>query len=185
MASSLEKGLLSVNEDGRARPKPEVDAFMNDFGRTFMITRRKGGSPTAHPMAGFYGEGRLYLNMYHKSLKHRNLQRDPDITCLVTTPSDQEDFRAVVYRGQARMLSIEETLADDAPLGVQIARVGSMEGALQTGGDTAPRFANEDPDDLRKRAKIMVERIAKQTRVIWEVVPDQAEFLDQLRGEAG
>jgi hypothetical protein len=60
-----------------------------------------------------------------------------------------------------------------------------MEGALQAGGDTAPRFANEDPDDLRKRAKIMVERIAKQTRVIWEVVPDQAEFLDQLRGEAG
>jgi Pyridoxamine 5'-phosphate oxidase len=173
-----------VNEDRRAGPNPEVDAFMEKNGRTFMITRRKDGSPTAHPMAGFYGEGRLYLNMYHKSLKHRNLERDPRITCLVTTPSDQEDFRAVVYRGRARMLSIEDTLADDAPLGVQIARVGSMEGALREGGDT-DRFASEDSDDLRKRAKIMVERIAKQTRVLWEVVPDQAEFLDQLRGEAG
>jgi hypothetical protein len=173
-----------VNEDGQELPTPEVDAFMKDFGRTFMITRRKDGSPTAHPMAGFYGEGRLYLNMYHKSLKHRNLQRDPHITCLVTTPSDQEDFRAVVYRGRARMLSIEETLAHDAPLGVQIGRVGSMEGALREGGDT-DRFSSEDPDDLRKRAKIMVERIAKQTRVLWEVVPDQADFLDQVRGEAG
>jgi Pyridoxamine 5'-phosphate oxidase len=173
-----------VNEDERVQPNTEVDAFMDENGRTFMITRRKDGSPTAHPMAAFYGEGRLYLNMYHKSLKHRNLQRDPHITCLVTTPSDQEDFRAVVYRGRARMLSIEETLADDAPLGVQIARVGSMDGALRESGDTA-RFASEDPDDLRKRAKIMVQRIAKQTRVLWEVVPDQVEFLDGMREEAG
>jgi hypothetical protein len=173
-----------VNEDERAQPNQEVDAFMEENGRTFMITRRKDGSPTAHPMAGFYGEGRLYLNMYHKSLKHRNLQRDPRLTCLVSTPSDARDFRAVVYRGRARLLSIEETLADDAPPGVEIARVGSMDGALREGGDTA-RFASEDPDDLRKRAKIMVERIAKQTRVLWEVVPDQADFLDRLRGEGG
>jgi Pyridoxamine 5'-phosphate oxidase len=173
-----------LNDDERAHPDPEVDAFMENNGRTIMVTRRKDGSPTAHPMAGFYGEGRLYLNMYHKSLKHRNLQRDPRITCLVTTPSDQDDFRAVVYRGRARMLSIEETLAEDAPLGVQIARVGSMEGALREGGDT-DRFASEDPDDIRKRAKIMVERISKQTRILWEVVPDQAEFLDQVRDEAG
>jgi Pyridoxamine 5'-phosphate oxidase len=171
-----------VNEHGRAQVNSDVDGFMEENGRTFMITRRKDGSPTAHPMAGFYGDGHLYLNMYFKSLKHRNLQRDPRLTCLVTTPSDDETFRAVVYRGQARQLSIEETLADDAPAGVRIARVGSMDGALQQGGDTT-RFASEDPDDLRKRAKIMVQRIAKQTRVLWEVVPDRAEFLEQVRGE--
>jgi Pyridoxamine 5'-phosphate oxidase len=173
-----------VDEDGRAELDADVDAFMADNGRTFMITKRKDGSPTAHPMAGFYAEGRLYLNMYFKSLKHKNLQRDPRITCLVATPSDDEGFRAVVYRGRARNLSLEETLAEDAPLGVRIARVGSMEGALEAGGDTT-RFTNEDPDDLRKRAKIMVQRIAKQTRVLWEVVPEQAEFLEQVRDEAG
>lgn len=171
-----------MNEDERAQLSSEADAFMEKNGRTFMITKRSDGSPTAHPMAGFYGEGRLYLNMYFKSLKHRNLQRDPHLTCLVTTPSDDEKFRALVYRGQARMLSLEETLAEGAPLGVRIARVGSMEAALQERGDTS-RFASEDPDDLRKRAKIMVERIAKQTRVLWEVVPDRAEFLEQVRDE--
>jgi hypothetical protein len=171
-----------VDEDGRAPINADVDAFMEENGRTFMITRRKDGSPTAHPMAGFYREGRLYLNMYFKSLKHKNLQRDPRITCLVTTPSDDEGFRAVVYRGRARNLSLEETLAEDAPAGVRIARVGSMDAALQEGGDTS-RFEREDPDDLRKRAKIMVQRIAKQTRVLWEVVPEQAEFLEQVRGE--
>ena len=65
---------------------------------------------------------------------------------------------------------------------MRIARVGSMDGALEEGGDTS-RFTSEDPDDLRKRAKIMVQRIAKQTRVLWEVVPQQAEFLEQVRGE--
>jgi hypothetical protein len=171
-----------VDEDGRAEVGADIDAFMEENGRTFMITKRRDGSPTAHPMAGFYGEGRLYLNMYFKSLKHKNLQRDPRITCLVATPSDEEAFRAVVYRGRARNLTLEETLAEDAPVGVRVARVGSMDGALQDGGDTT-RFTNEDPDDLRKRAKIMVQRIAKQTRVLWEVVPEQAEFLDQVRGE--
>ena len=91
-----------MDEDGRAQIDADVDAFMEENGRTFMITERADGSPTAHPMAGFYGEGRLYLNMYFKSLKHRNLQRDPRITCLVTTPSDDDPFRAVVYRGRAR-----------------------------------------------------------------------------------
>jgi Pyridoxamine 5'-phosphate oxidase len=172
-----------VANEERAEVNPDVAAFMETNGRTFMMTKRRDGSPTAHPMAGFYSEGQLFLNMYFKSLKHRNLQRDPRITCLVTTPSDSETFRAVVYRGRARNLTIEETLAEDAPAGVQIARVGSMDGALG-GGDTS-RFAEEDPDDLRKRAKIMVERIAKQTRVLWEVIPEQAEFLEQVRGEAG
>jgi hypothetical protein len=173
-----------VANEERAEVSPDVNAFMETNGRTFMITKRRDGSPTAHPMAGFYSEGQLFLNMYFKSLKHRNLQRDPRITCLVTTPSDNETFRAVVYRGRARNLTIEETLAEDAPAGVQIARVGSMDGALGGGGDTS-RFAEEDPDDLRKRAKIMVERIAKQTRVLWEVIPEQAEFLEQVRGEGG
>ena len=161
---------------------PDVDAFLEANQRTFMITRRKDGSPTAHPMARFYGDGRLYLNMYSKSLKQRNLQRDPRITCLVTTPSDAADLRAVVYRGRARQLGIEETLADDAPRGVRIARVGSMEGPLQGKADDS-RFANEDPDDLRKRAKVMVERISSQTRVVWEIEPERAEFLDRVRAE--
>jgi hypothetical protein len=160
----------------------QVDAFLEANQRTFMITKRKDGSPTAHPMARFYGEGRLYLNMYSKSLKHRNLQRDPRITCLVTTPSDAEAMQAVVYRGTARQLSIEETLADDAPLGVRIARVGSMEEPLQGRSDDA-RFAEEDPDDLRKRAKVMVERISSRTRVLWEVEPETAQFLLDLRTE--
>ena len=172
-----------MDMDADTNPAGDVDSFLETNGRTFMMTRRKDGSPTIHPMAGFYGEGRLFLNMYSKSRKHRNLQRDPRITCLVTTPSDAEDFRAVVYRGHARALSPEETLGDDAPLGARVARVGSMGGVLQGDADQA-RFQSEDPDDLRKRAKVLVERIANQTRVLWEVVPDHPGFLEEQRSES-
>ena len=159
-----------------------VDEFVQENGRTFMITRRKDGMPTAHPMARFYAEGRVFLNMYSKSLKHHILERDPKITCLITNRWDAPDFKAVVYRGEARRVSIAETLADDAPLGIRIARTGSMEAAIAADGDLS-RFAGEDRDDLRKRAKIMVQRIASETRVLWEVVPDQTEFLDRAREE--
>ena len=43
--------------------------------RAFMITLRQDGSPTCHPMAGFYGGGALYLNMYRASAKAKNLAR--------------------------------------------------------------------------------------------------------------
>lgn len=35
--------------------REEVAAFLEGNRRTFMITLRKDGSPTGHPMAGFYG----------------------------------------------------------------------------------------------------------------------------------
>jgi hypothetical protein len=158
----------------------DVDEFVQENGRTFMITRRKDGMPTAHPMARFYADGRLFLNMYSKSLKHHILERDPKITCLITNRWDAPDFRAAVYRGVARRVPLEETLADDAPLGIRIARTGSMEAALEADGDLS-RFEGENRDDLRKRAKVMVQRIASETRVLWEVVPDETEFLDQAR----
>jgi Pyridoxamine 5'-phosphate oxidase len=160
----------------------EVDAFLKDNWRTFMITKRKDGSPTAHPMSRYYGEGRLLLNMYAKSVKHRNLERDSLVTCLVTTPSDAEEFRAVVYRGGARMLTIEETLADDAPQAVRMARIGSAEEAQRTRGDTS-HPADEGFDDPRMRADVITDRIARRIRVVWEVVPEQTRFLEQVSGE--
>jgi nitroimidazol reductase NimA-like FMN-containing flavoprotein (pyridoxamine 5'-phosphate oxidase superfamily) len=57
--------------------------------RTFMATIRTDGSPTCHPMGTFYADGELYLTMYAKSAKHRNLSRDPRICCLVSSSFDE------------------------------------------------------------------------------------------------
>lgn len=157
----------------------DVDAFLTQNVRTFLISRRKDGFPTAHPMGRFYAEGRFFLNMYAKSVKARNLDSDPRITCLVTSPSDTENMEFAVLRGRARHVPRDETLAPDAAPGLRLARSGSMERVLTEGDNT--RFEHEDPTDLKKRATVMVERVAAGTRVVWEVHPDLVALFPSVR----
>jgi hypothetical protein len=159
----------------------DIDAFIDRSMRTFMVTRRKDGSPTCHPMARFYADRGYYLNMYAASIKHKNLERDPRIAVLVTTNSDNPDFQAVLLRGRARLLSGDETLSQDAPPGVVAARGIGMEG-VKSVEDAPEKFTHEDPDDWLKRAAVMVQRIRDRVRVIWQVQPERAEWLADVRG---
>ena len=131
-------------------------------------------------MARFYADREVYINMYASSAKHRNLTRDDRITCLFTTNSDDADFRGVVLQGTARHLTPEETLASDRP-GARLARTIGMEG-VKAVEDAPEKFATEEPTDWLKRAAIMLERIRDGVRVLWRVEPEQAGFLDQVRG---
>lgn len=171
-----------TEEANGTRPEvPEdIDQHLLGSYRTFMVTRRKDGSPTCHPMARFYADGHCYLNMYASSAKHKNLERDPRICCLMTTDSDDPHFRAVVWRGHARNLSAEETLAKDAPPGVVLARGIGMEGVTKV-EDAPEKFEGEDPEDWLKRAAVMVERIRDRVRVLWEVVPTEVAWLEDVR----
>lgn len=82
----------------RAAIPDDMDDHIERSSRTFMVTRRKDGSPTCHPMARFYADRQYYMNMYATSLKHHNLERDPHVCCLVTTNSDDPEFQAVQIR---------------------------------------------------------------------------------------
>ena len=56
-----------------------------------------------------------------------------------------------------------------------------MEG-VKSVEDAPEKFVGEDPEDwLKKRAAIMVERIRDRVRVIWEVVPEQVAWLEDVR----
>jgi Pyridoxamine 5'-phosphate oxidase len=166
--------------DSRATITDDIDRHLEGCGRTFIVTRRKDGSPTCHPMARFYADGELYLNMYAASAKHRNLSRDPRIACLVTTDSDDPNFRAVILRGTARYLSPERTLAPDASAAVRLARGIGMEGVTKV-EDAPEKFTTEEPEDWLKRAAIMVERIRDGVRVLWEVLPHEVAWLENVR----
>jgi Pyridoxamine 5'-phosphate oxidase len=159
----------------------DVDAHIHASMRTFMVTRRKDGSPTCHPMARFYADRGYYLNMYAASIKHKNLERDPRIAVLVTTNSDNPDFRAVLLRGTARLLSADETLGDGVPRGVVEARGIGMEG-VKSVEDAPEKFVSEEPEDWLKRAAVMVQRIRDRVRVIWQVQPTEASWLEDVRG---
>jgi Pyridoxamine 5'-phosphate oxidase len=160
---------------------PDVDQHLATHHRTFMVTRRKDGSPTCHPMAQWYSDGRMFLNMYAASQKHKNLVRDDRICCLVATDSDIPEMQVAVVKGRARQLSIEETLAPDAATAIVAARGIGMEG-VKAVEDAPEKFQIEEPEDWLKRAGIMVARIRDRVRVIWEVEPDQpVRWLGNLR----
>jgi hypothetical protein len=47
--------------------------------------------------------------------------------------------------------------------------------------DAPEKFTTEEPEDWLKRAAIMVERIRDGVRVLWEVVPQEVAWLDDVR----
>jgi hypothetical protein len=55
-----------------------------------------------------------------------------------------------------------------------------MEGVTKV-EDAPEKFTTEEPDDWLKRAAIMVERIRDGVRVLWEVVPHEVAWLDDVR----
>ena len=83
---------------------PDVDAFLTNHTRTMLVTLRRDGSPTVHPMIGLWRDGALWLNAYGRSAKVRNLERDPRVCCMVLAGEDQLLPPAVVLRGEAEVM---------------------------------------------------------------------------------
>jgi len=151
---------------------PESAAsFMAHQRRTFMITLRKDGSPTVHPMAGFFG-GALYLNTYAASAKAKNLERDPRICCVLTNPSDARDFEAAVYRGRARLLPVEEVFADRVPEGLAWARNPRSQGS---------QAQPEIPPEAERKIGQTAGRLKRGVRAIFEIVPEEVDMIGNLR----
>ena len=50
----------------------------------------------------------MYFNTYRKSLKVRNLERDPRVSCLVTTSDESSDFAAVEIGGTAAIVAVDQ-----------------------------------------------------------------------------
>jgi nitroimidazol reductase NimA-like FMN-containing flavoprotein (pyridoxamine 5'-phosphate oxidase superfamily) len=162
-----------MSKSDRVPIPSDADEFMQHNGRTFMITLRKDGSPTAHPMAGFFG-GALYLNMYAASAKSKNLGRDDRICCVVTNSSDAREFEAAVYRGKARQVPTEEVFGDDVPQGLAWARNPRSEGSQEQ--------PDVPPEDQRKIGET-AGRIRRGVRIIYEIVPAEVGMIESIRSE--
>jgi nitroimidazol reductase NimA-like FMN-containing flavoprotein (pyridoxamine 5'-phosphate oxidase superfamily) len=158
-------------DTGSAIPE-DADEFMRGSRRLFMVTLRKDGSPTCHPMAAFYG-GSLYLNMYRASAKAKNLGRDDRICCVLTTPFDAERFQGAVYKGHARELSVDEVFADQVSEGLAWAR-NPRSGGSQEQPDIPP----EEERKIGETAG----RIKRGKRMIFEISPDEVAMIQDVRG---
>ena len=81
----------------------DVAAFLARHTRAFLLTRRRDGSPTIHPMTAFFADGRVTMTTYRKSAKARNVERDDRAACLVVNGYAKNDVRAVLVRGRGRL----------------------------------------------------------------------------------
>ena len=89
-------------EEHTTNLSPEARAFLEKSGRSFFVTLRRDGSPTAHPMTALFSGGRLGYNTYRKSAKARNAERDPRTCSLLLADHTDAPDRALVYKGRAR-----------------------------------------------------------------------------------
>ncbi len=95
---------------------PGLETFLESVGRGFLVTRRRDGSPTTHPLTPLWADGALHFNTYRKSAKVRNLLRHPRVACVVTSADDDPSYFALECRGTAVVLDLADI--PDSILGV-------------------------------------------------------------------
>src|SRR5262245_57444896 len=131
----------------------DVAAFLARYTRMFLLTRRRDGSPTIHPMTAFFADGRVTMTTYRKSAKARNVERDARAGCLVVNGYGEDDVQAVLVRGR---------------------------GAIRSGAMTPPTGRSEAPKVSEGIAERVAERMASGKRVFLDVEPDAVAFVQRL-----
>jgi hypothetical protein len=135
----------------------DVAAFLTKHTRVFLLTRRKDGAPTIHPMTGFFADGHVTMTTYRKSAKARNVEHDPRAGCVVVNGYGRDDVQAVAVRGRA------------------VLRQAEMQ-ALPASERAAPKVSESV-------AARVADRMASGKRVFLDVVPDEATFAERLWSE--
>jgi hypothetical protein len=135
----------------------DVASFLARHTRLFLLTRRRDGAPTIHPMTGFFADGRVTMTTYRKSAKARNVARDPRAACLVVNGYGHDDVRGALVRGRGSLR--------EGAMAVPGANAGA---APKVSGSVTTRVA---------------ERMASGKRVFLDVEPDDARFVDRFWSE--
>jgi hypothetical protein len=135
----------------------DLAAFLGRHTRMFLLTRRRDGAPTIHPMTGFFADDRITMTTYRKSAKARNVARDERAACLVVNGYGHADVQGVLVRGKGHIR--EGTMAMPA-----------------TSASAAPKVS----ESVTAR---VADRMASGKRVFLDVEPDEARFVDRFWSE--
>src|SRR5262245_44993589 len=125
----------------------DVADFLTAHTRAFLVTHRRDGAPTIHPMTAFFADGRVVFNTYRKSAKTRNVERDARAAVGVVNGycAKGDRVEAVALRGCAGVRS-----------GVPPVPPGASAEAPRVSGSVAGRVA---------------ERMASGKRILIEITP--------------
>ncbi len=142
----------------------DIAAFLGRHTRVFLLTRRRDGAPTIHPMTAFFADGRVTMTTYRKSAKARNVERDDRAACLVVNGYGKDDVRGVLVRGRGRLRQ------------ATLAALPAAERPSSTGADTDPHPKVSDDVTARVAA-----RMASGKRIFLDVEPDRVDGVQRLR----
>jgi nitroimidazol reductase NimA-like FMN-containing flavoprotein (pyridoxamine 5'-phosphate oxidase superfamily) len=127
----------------------ELIAEVEAASRAFLITRRRDGSPTVHPLTPIVRDGVVHFNTYRKSAKVTNVLRDPRVACVLASADSASPYQAVEGRGTAELLDASEVGAN-----------------LISFGDTSEVMGQEDLERVRRN-------LASGKRVYLRIVPQE------------
>ena len=88
----------------------EVREHLERHSRSFLLTLRADGSPTAHPMTALLEQDRLVFNTYRKSAKARNVERDHRVGVVLLEGYDPEaeaGGRGYALQGEGEICQVE------------------------------------------------------------------------------
>jgi pyridoxamine 5'-phosphate oxidase-like protein len=141
----------------------DVAAFLGRHTRAFLLTRRRDGSPTIHPMTAFFADGRVTMTTYRKSAKARNVERDDRAACLIVNGYAKNDVRAVLVRGRGRLRQAT----------IEALPAAAREEPPSIAGASHPKVSG----DVTAR---VAARMASGKRVFLDVEPDRVDGVQAL-----
>jgi hypothetical protein len=86
----------------------ELSDLLERSNRSFLVTLRADGSPTAHPMTALTQDGALMFNTYRSSAKARNVARDARVSAVYLPPYDQPPRGVLAVRGRGEICGADE-----------------------------------------------------------------------------
>jgi PPOX class probable F420-dependent enzyme len=81
----------------------QIEAFLEAPRVAIFGTNRVKGPPQLTPVWYLYENGRIYISMFVRSAKYRNLCRDPSVAICIA--GDHSDARAVMLYGSVNFVS--------------------------------------------------------------------------------
>jgi len=90
-----------MSHQSSSMSQAEIEAFLRVPRFATIGTNRMNGPPQLTPVWYLYEDGKIYISMFVKSAKYRNLRRDPRIG--VCIDGDNPDARAVMFYGTVEL----------------------------------------------------------------------------------
>lgn len=140
----------------------EIETFLSTQRTLILATTRPSGSPVMHALWFTYLDGAIYVDTREGSFKHKNVERDDRVCCLVEAGESYFELRGVMIEGRAGIVTDEaERERVREAFAAKAARIGS-------GLDEMPAHLSESRRQRSERGERILFRIPLERVRSWD-----------------